>query len=121
QSVLAGADDAVRQSAQSAVDADKDALASAEAAYAALGAQNAASLQGAQSQVDTIQAQIESAQAQINSADAALANLRGSSPADVQAAQSAYDEAYSQLQIAQAALKQNYNPPSAAVAQAEAA
>ena len=49
QALLDGADDAVRQAAQSAVDSDKDALASAQAAYAALGAQNAASLESAQS------------------------------------------------------------------------
>ena len=121
QALLNGADDAVKQAAHSAVDSDKDALASAEAAYASLGAQNAANLAAAQSQVDTLQAQIATAQAQINSADAALASLAGSSAADVQAAQSAYDEAYSQLQTAQAALKQNYNPPQAAIAQAEAA
>jgi RND family efflux transporter MFP subunit len=121
QALMNGADDGVRQAAQSAVDADKDALASAQAAFAALGAQNATNLQGAQSQVDTLQAQIQSAQSQIDAADAALANVSGASAADVQAAQSAYDEAYSQLQTAQAALKQNYNPPQAAIAQAQAA
>src|SRR5207253_1299819 len=60
-------------------------------------------------------------QAQINSADAALANLPGSSASDVQAARSAYDQANSQLQAAQAALKQNYNPTQASIAQAQAA
>jgi RND family efflux transporter MFP subunit len=120
QSVLNGADDAERQGVQSAVDSDKDALASAEAAYAALGAQNAASLQNAQSQVDALKAQITAAQSQIDSADAALANLDGSSAADVQAAQSAYDDAYAQLRSAQAALKQNYSPSQASIAQAQA-
>src|ERR1051326_1891430 len=52
QSLLNGADDASQQTAQSAVNADRDALASAQAAYAALGAQNASSLQSARSQVD---------------------------------------------------------------------
>jgi RND family efflux transporter MFP subunit len=121
QSLLNGADDDVRQAQQSAVDADKTALASAQAAFAALGAQNSASTQGLQSQVDTLQAQITTAQAQITSADAALANLPGSTGADVQAAQSAYDAAYAQLQNSQAALKQNYNPTQASITQAQAA
>jgi len=121
QALLNGADDSVRQSALSAVDSDKDALASAQAAFAALGAQNAASLQNAQSQVDTFEAQINSAQAQITSADAALASLTGSSAADLQAAQSGYDQAYSELQTAQATLKQNYYPTQTSIAQAEAA
>ena len=121
QALLNGADESVRQSAQSAVDSDKDALASAQAAFAALGAQNAASLESAQSQVDTFEAQITSAQAQINSAEAALASLAGASAADLQTAQSAYDQAYSQLQAARAAVKQNYNPTQASIAQAQAA
>lgn len=119
--LMNGADDGVRQAEQSAVDSDTAALASAEAGYAALGASNAASLQNAQSQIDTLQAQINTAQAQIASADAAIANLGGSSAADVQAAQGAYDQANSQLQTAQAAVKQNFNPTQAAIAQAEAA
>ena len=49
-----GATDDFRQAAQSAVDSDKAALASAEAAYAALGGSTAADLQAAQSQVDTL-------------------------------------------------------------------
>jgi RND family efflux transporter MFP subunit len=121
QSLKNGADDDVRQSQQSAVDADKAALASAEAAFAALGAQNAATTQGVQSQIDSLQAQIASAQAQIDSADAALSNLSGSSAADIQAAKSANDVANSQLQSAMAALKQAYNPTQASIAQAEAA
>jgi RND family efflux transporter MFP subunit len=121
QALRNGAADDVRQAAQSAVDSDKDALAAAEAAFAALGSQNATNLQTAHSQVETLQAQVETAQAQIDAANAALANLTGSSAADVQAAQSAYDQAYAQLQIAQAALKQNYSPSQAALAQAQAA
>jgi multidrug efflux pump subunit AcrA (membrane-fusion protein) len=118
--LMNGADDGVRQAQQSAVDSDNAALASAQAAFAALGASNAASLQNAQSQVDSIQAQINTAQAQIASADAALANLTGSAAADVQAAQSAYEAALAQLQTAQAALKQDFNPTQAAIAQAQA-
>lgn len=121
QSLLNGADDDVRQAQQSAVDADAAALSSAQAAYAALGAQNSANIQNLENQVDSLQSQINTAQAQIASADAALANLPGSSAADVQAAQSAYDAAYSQLQSAQAALKQAYNPTQASIAQAQAA
>jgi HlyD family secretion protein len=86
-----------------------------------LGAQNAASVQGLQSQVDSLQAGIATAQAQISSADAALASLSRSSASDVQAAQSAYDAANAQLQAAQAALKQAYNPTQASIAQARAA
>src|SRR6266567_5850318 len=96
QALMNGADDGIRQAEQSAVDSDKVALASAEAAFAALGTQNAASLQAARSQVDTLQAQLIAGQAQIDSADAALASLSGTSAADVQAAQSAFDQAYSQ-------------------------
>src|SRR5579864_290991 len=110
QSLMDGPDDDVRQAEQSAVDSDNAALASAEAAYAALGAQNTASTQALQSQVDTLQAQVTTAQAQIDSANAVLANQPGSSAADVQAAKSAYDAAVAQLQTAQAALKQDYNP-----------
>lgn len=116
-----GADSGVRQAQQSAVDSDKAALASAEAAFAALGGQNAANLEAAQAQVETLQAQTTSIQALIAAADAALANLSGSSAADIQAAQSAYDQANAQLQVAQAALKQNYNPPQVAIAEAQAA
>jgi RND family efflux transporter MFP subunit len=121
QALLNGADDDVRQAQQSAVDADSAALASAEAAYAALGAQNSANVQTLENQVDSLQAQITTAQSQIDSANAALQNLTGSSAADVQAAQSAYDAAYAQLQAAQAALKQAYNPTQASIAQAQAA
>jgi RND family efflux transporter MFP subunit len=120
QALRNGADEGVRQAQQSAVDSDQAAIASAEAAFAALGGQNASSLQQAQSQVDSLQAQIATAQATINSADAALANLTGSSAADVQQAQSAYDQARSQLGVAQAALKQNFNPTQAQIAAAEA-
>ncbi len=116
-----GADNGIRQAQQSAVDSDKAAVASAEAAFAALGGQNAANLEGAQAQVDALQAQVTSIQALIASTDAALENLRGASAADVQTAQSAYDQANAQLQVAQAALKQNYNPPQVAIAQAAAA
>ena len=108
-----GADDGVRQASLSAVDSGKAAVASAEAAYAALGGSNAAALQQAQGQVDSLVAQINSAQAQINSADAALANLSGSSAADIQAAQSAYDSAASSLRAAQAALVDSQNPTQA--------
>src|SRR6202011_5671220 len=55
QALLNGADDGVRQAQQSAVDSDSAAVASAEAAYAALGGQNAANLQAAQAQVDGLQ------------------------------------------------------------------
>jgi len=116
-----GADEGVRQAQQSAVDSDKAAVASAEAAFAALGANNAASMQQAQSQVDTLTAQLNAAQAQINSADAALANLSGSSAADVQAAQSAYDAAVAGLRSAQAAQAERRNPTQPSIAQAEAA
>src|SRR5258708_6293551 len=118
--LLNGADDGVRQAQQSAVDSDNAPLASAEAAFAALGASNTATLQTAQSQVDSIQAQIATAQTQIPPADAALANLSGSSAAHLPAAQSAYDAAVSQLQTAQAALKQDFNPTQSTIAQAQA-
>ncbi len=121
QALQNGADDGVRQAQQSAVDSDRAAVASAEAAFAALGGQNAASLQQAQSQVDTLDAQIHTAQAQITSADAALTNLTGSSAADLQAAESAYNQAVAQLEVAQANLKQNFNPTQQAIAQAQAA
>jgi RND family efflux transporter MFP subunit len=121
QALQNGADDGVRQAQQSAVDADKAAVASAEAAFAALGGQNAATLQQAQSQVDSLDAQITTAQALINSADAALSNLTGSSAADLQAAQSAYDQAVSQLQVAQANQKQTFNPTQQSIEQAQAA
>src|SRR5262249_35579256 len=86
QALQNGGDDGVRQAQQSAVDSDTAAVAGAEAAFAALGGQNAVTMQQVQSQVDTLDAQIASAQATINSADAALANLTGSSAADLQAA-----------------------------------
>lgn len=121
QALQNGADEGVRQAQQSAVDSDRAAVASAEAAYAALGGQNAAALQQAQSQVDTLDAQMKTAEALIASADAALNNLTGSSAADLQAAESAYNSAISQLQVAQANQKQNFNPTQAAIAQAEAA
>lgn len=121
QALENGADDGVRQAQQSAVNSDAAALASAEAAYAALGGQNAASLQAAQAQVDSLQAQMTTAQSLITSADAALGSLGGTTTADVQAAQSAVDQSRSQLQTAQAALKQAYQPTQAAIAQAQAA
>src|SRR5579859_112351 len=49
-----GATNDIKQAAQSAVDSDQAALASAEAAYAALGGNNAADMQAAKSQVDTL-------------------------------------------------------------------
>src|SRR5262245_49426656 len=49
QALQNGADDGVRQAQQSAVDADKAAVAAAEATYAALGGQNATALQQAES------------------------------------------------------------------------
>jgi RND family efflux transporter MFP subunit len=116
-----GATDDIRQAAQSSVDSDKDALASAEAAYAALGGANAADLQAAQSQVETLTAQVQAAQSAVASADAALKNLRGTAPADIQQAQSAVDQAQAQLSAAQAALAQANNPTQAAIAQAQAA
>ena len=116
-----GATDDIRQAAQSAVDADTPALASAEAAHAALGGVNAADLQAAQSQVDTLSAQVQAAQSAVNSADAALKNLQGTAPADIQQAQSAVDQAQAQLSAGQAALDQANNPTQASIAQAEAA
>jgi HlyD family secretion protein len=121
EAVQNGADEDVRQAQRSAIASDTAAVSSAEAAYAALGGQNAANLQAAQSQVDSLQAQIATAQAMINSADAVLTNVAGSSAADVRAAQSAYDQAQAQLRTAQAALKQAFQPTQAAIAQAEAA
>jgi HlyD family secretion protein len=121
QAVQNGADDDVRQAQRSAIASDTAAVSSAEAAYAALGGQNAANLQAAQSQVDSLQAQIVTAQAMITSADAVLNNVANSSAADVQAAQSAFDQSQAQLQTAQAALAQARQPTQAAVAQAEAA
>jgi HlyD family secretion protein len=120
QALLNGADDGVRQAQQSAVDSDSAAVASAESAYAALGGQNAANLQAAQAQLDTLKAQASSAQAQIDSADAALNNVGGSSAADVQAAKSGLDQSQSQLRTAQAALKQANNPMQASIAEAQA-
>jgi RND family efflux transporter MFP subunit len=120
-SVQKGAAGDVRQSAQSAVDADKAALSSAEAAYAALGGSNAADLQVAQSQADTLSAQLQAAQASVTSADAALKNLQGSAPADLQQAQSAYESALAQLQAAQAALDQGKHPTQASVAETQSA
>jgi RND family efflux transporter MFP subunit len=116
-----GATNDVIQAAQSAVDSDRSALASAEAAYAALGGNNAADLQSAQSQVDTLAAGVQAAQAAVASADAALSNLQGTAPADIQQAQTAFDQAQSGLKSAQAALTQGYNPTQASVAQAQAA
>jgi chromosome segregation ATPase len=116
-----GATNDIKQAAQSAVDSDKAALASAEAAYAALGGNNAADLQAAQSQVDTLLAQINAAHATVTSADAALENLKGTAPADIQQAQSAFDQAQAQLNAAQAALDQGNNPTQAQIAQAQAA
>src|ERR687886_295843 len=90
-------------------------------ARAALGGSNAADLEAAQAQVDTLTAQVQAGQAAVSSADAALNNLQGSSVADLQQAQSAYDTALAQLSAAQAALDQANNPTQAQIAQAEAA
>lgn len=116
-----GALDDVRQAAVSTVNADKAQVASAEAAYAALGGTSAADLEALQNQVDTLNAQIGAAQSVVNSADAALTNLTGSSAADVQAAQSAVDQAQAQLATANATLNQANNPTQASIAQAQAA
>ena len=116
-----GATNDVIQAARSAVDSDKAALTSSEAAYAALGGNNAADLQAAQSQVDTLSASVAAAQSAVSSADAALNNLKGSGPADIQQAQSAVDQAQAQLTAARAALAQGNNPTQAQIAQAEAA
>jgi RND family efflux transporter MFP subunit len=116
-----GATNDIKQAAQSAVDSDQAALASAEAAYAALGGNNAADMQAAKSQVDTLTAGVEAAQAAVASADAAINNLQGTAPADIQQAQSAYDQAQAQLKSAQAALTQGLNPTQASIAQAQAA
>ena len=104
-----GATNDITQAAQSAVDSDKAALASAEAAYTALGGNNAADLQAAQSQVDALTASVAAAQSAVASADAALNNLKGSGPADIQQVQSATDQAQAQLDAAQAALAGGLN------------
>ena len=97
----------------SAVNADTAQVASAEAAYAALGGTSSADLQSLQNQVDTLDAQVAAAQSAVSSADAALDQPEGSSAADVQAAQTAYDQAQAQLSAAQAAVTQANNPTQA--------
>jgi RND family efflux transporter MFP subunit len=119
--VQQGATDDVRQAAVSAVNVDKAQVASAEAAYAALGGTSAADLQSLQNAVDTLNAQVAAAQSVINSTNAALASQTGASAADVQAAQTAYDQAQASLNTAQAALNQANNPTQASIAQAQAA
>ncbi len=116
-----GATDDLRQAAVSAVNVDKAQIASAEAAYAALGGTSAADLQNLQSTVDTLTAQVSAAQSVVTSADAGLTNQIGASAADVQAAQTAYDQAQAQLTAATAALNQANSPTQASIAQAEAA
>jgi RND family efflux transporter MFP subunit len=116
-----GATDDVRQAAVSTVNVDKAQVASAEAAYAALGGTSAADLDALQTTVDSLGAQVAAAQSAVNSADAALKNQAGSSAADIQAAQTAYDQAQAQLTAATAALNQANNPTQASIAQAQAA
>jgi RND family efflux transporter MFP subunit len=115
-----GATNELRQTAQSAVDADTASVASAEAAYAALGGANAADLQAAQGEVESLRASVQAAKSSIASADAALNNLKGTAPADIQQAQSAYDQAVAQLRSAAAALEQAKHPTQSAIADAEA-
>ncbi len=103
--------DDARQAAESAVESDRALVASAEAALAALDAGNAASLQQAQSQVETLKAQLTASEAAyqnvltlqgaaIAQRDAAKAVLDANfSPtaADVKAAESAVRDAQAQL------------------------
>ncbi len=119
--VQKGAPDDVRQAAQSAVQADLAALASAQAAFAALGGSNAADLQSAQAAIASLQSQVQAAQSTVDATNAALNNLKGTAPADIQQAQTALDSANAQRTAAKAALDGAASPTIASVTQAQSA
>ena len=93
--VQKGATDDILQAAQSAVDSDKAALASAQAALAALGGSNAADLQAAQAQVDTAVAGAGGPERR-RLRQRGARKPEGPSPADIQQAQSALEAAQAQ-------------------------